>query len=107
MDQNVKWLHYITLTIFYIRRFVWYNLYYSQSAFNFLRHLHYHKSCSYQVHKGSSYRLFSRQEFKQNDSRPTCSSSSYYINFREKKVKEKERKKEVSVSNLGLKEEKT
>ena len=48
----------------YIKRFVCYNLYDSQSAFKFLWRLHYHTSCSYQVHKSCSYRLFSLQELK-------------------------------------------
>ena len=45
------------------------------------------------------------QKFKQNDSK-TSYSSNYCTNFREKQVKEKE-KKEESVCNLSLKEEKT
>ena len=48
----------------YIKRFVGYNLYDSQSAFKFSRRLHYHTSCSYQVQKSCSYRLFSLQDFK-------------------------------------------
>ena len=64
----------------------------SQSAFNFLRRLHYYKSCSYQVHKSCCYRLFNFQEFKQNDLRTSCSSSNYCTNFREKQIKKKEKK---------------
>ena len=43
--------------------------------------------------------------FKQNYSRISCSSSIHGTNFREKQVKEME-KKEESVGNLDLKEEK-
>ena len=46
-----------------------------------------------------SYKLFiTLQEFKQNDLRTSCSSSSsnYCTNFREKQVKEKEKKRRVS-----------
>ena len=48
----------------YIKRFVGCNLYDSQSAFKSSRRLHYHTSCSYQVQKSCSYRLFSLQDFK-------------------------------------------
>ena len=51
----------------YIKWFVWYSLYDSQSAFKFLWRLHYHANCSYQLHKSCSYRLFRLHEFKQND----------------------------------------
>ena len=63
-------------------------------------------SCSYRVQKSCSYRVFSLQEFKQNDSRTSCSSSNYCTNFQEKQVKAKKRKKEENVWNLCLKEEK-
>ena len=59
--------------------------------------LHYQTSCSYQVHKSCSYRLFSLQEFKQNDSRTSCSSSDYCTNFQEKTSQEKEKKRRVCV----------
>ena len=59
----------------YIKRFVWYNLYDSQSAFKFLWRLHYRGSRSYQVHKSCSYRLLRPQQFKENDLRTSCSSS--------------------------------
>ena len=42
----------------YIKRFVWYSLYDSQSVFRFSLLLHYHTSCSYQVYKSCSYGLF-------------------------------------------------
>ena len=58
----------------YIKRFVWYILYDSQSAFKFLWRLHYHTSCSYQVHKSCSYRLLSLQKVKQNDLRTSNKS---------------------------------
>ena len=48
----------------YIKGFVWYNLYDSQSAFTFLWRLHYHANHSYQVDKSCSSRLFRLQEFK-------------------------------------------
>ena len=48
----------------YIKRFVRYNLYDSQSVFKFLWRLHYHKNRSYQVHRSYSYRLFRLQKFK-------------------------------------------
>ena len=51
-------------------------------------------------------KVFSLQEFKQNDSRTSHSSNSYRSNFWEKQVKEKEKVREESVWNLGLKEEK-
>ena len=70
-------------------------MYDSQSAFKCLRCLRYPTSCSYQV--SYSYRLFSLEELKQNDSRTSCSSSSYCTNFREKLSQEKEKKKEESV----------
>ena len=78
----------------YIKRFVWYNVCDSQSAFNFLRRLHYHASCSYQVDKSCSYRVFSPQEFKQNDSRTSCSSSNCCTNFRET-TRKREKKKSL------------
>ena len=59
--------------------------------------LHYHTSCSYGLHNCCFYRVFSFQEFKKNDSRTSCSSSNYSTNFREKQVKEKDKKKEVCV----------
>ena len=81
----------------------------SESAFNFLRRLHYHKSCSYQVHKSCSYRVFNFQEFNQNDSRTSCSSSNYCTNFREKQINKKEKKRSICVKpwlkrrkNLGF-----
>ena len=61
---NSFMLHLFLLSRTYIKRFVWYYLYDSQSAFKFLWRLHYHTSCSYQVHKSCSYRLFSLQQFK-------------------------------------------
>ena len=85
----------------YIKRFVWYNLYHSQSVFKFSLRLHYHTSCSYRVHKSCSYRVFSLQEFKQNDSRTSCSSSNYCTNFREKQVKKKEIKNESLCETLA------
>ena len=63
----------------YIKRFVWYNLYDSQSVFKFSLRLHSHTSCSYRVHKSCSYKLFSLQEFKEIGSRTSCSSSYYCI----------------------------
>ena len=60
---------------YFIKRFVWYNLYDSQSAFKFLWRLQYHTSFSYQIHKNCSYKLFSLQQFKQNDLRTSCCSS--------------------------------
>ena len=89
----------------YIKRFEWYNLYDSQSVFKFSLRLHYHTSCSCRVHKSWSYRVFSLQEFKQNDSRTSYSSSNYCTNFWEKQVKEKEKKKEDCVK-LWLKRRK-
>ena len=59
--------------------------------------LHYHISCSYRVHKSSFYKIFSLQEFKQNNSRTSCNSSDYCTNFREKQLKEKEKKRKVRV----------
>ena len=59
---------------------------------NFHLRLHYHTSCSYRVHKSCSYKVFNLQDFKQNDSRASCSSSNYYTNFREKQFKKKEEK---------------
>ena len=50
---------------------------------------------SYKLFIPSSYRVFSFQEFKQIDSRTSCSSSKW-----------KEKKKKESVWNLALKEEK-
>ena len=47
----------------------------------------------YRVHKSCSYRVFSLQEFNQNESRAGYSSSNYCTNFRKKQVKEKETKK--------------
>ena len=85
------------LSLSYIKRFVRCNLYDSQSVFKFILRFHYHTSSSYQVHKNCSYRVFSLQELKQNDSRASCSSSNYCTNFREKQVKEKEKKKEETV----------
>ena len=58
-------------------------------------------SFSHRVHK--SYSRVSLQEFKQNDSRTSCSSSNYYTNFREKQPKEKGKNKGESVWNLDLK----
>ena len=95
----------VCLSQSYIKRFVWYNLYDSQSVFQFSLRLHHHTSCSYLVHKSCSYRVFSLLGFKQNDSKSSCKSSYYSTNFREKQVKEKE-KKEESIWNLGLKEKK-
>ena len=80
----------------YIKWFVWCNLHDSQSAFKFLWRLHYHTICSYQVHKSCTYRLFSIQELKLNDLRTSCTSSK----------SRKKRKKEESMWNFGLKEEK-
>ena len=60
----------------------------------------------YRVHKSCSCKVFSLQEFEQNGSRTSCSSSNYCTNFREKQVKKKEIKNK-SVWDLGLKEEKT
>ena len=68
-------------------------MYHSQSVFKFSLRFHYHTSCSYQVHESCSYRLFSLQEFTQNDSKTSCSSSNYCSNFREKQVKKKKKKK--------------
>ena len=75
------------------------NLYDPQSVFRFSLCLHYHTSCSYRVPK------VVLTSFKQNYSRISCSSSIHGTNFREKQVKEME-KKEESVGNLDLKEEK-
>ena len=91
----------------YIKGFVWYNLCDSQSVFKFSLRLHYHTSCSYWLHKSCSDRVFSLQEFKQNDSRTSCNSNNYFSNFPEKQVKEKEKKREEFVLNIGLKEEKS
>ena len=63
--------------------------------------LHYRTSCSYRVHKNCSYKVFSLQEFKRNDSRTSCSSSNYCINFREKQVKKKEIKNETLCETLA------
>ena len=84
----------------YIKRFVWYNVCDSQSAFNFLRRLHYHTSCSYQVDKSCSYRVFSPQELKQNDSRTSCSSSNCCTNFRET-TRKREKKKSLCETCLN------
>ena len=81
----------------YIKWFVWYNLHGSQPTFKVLWRLHYHTNCSYRVHKISFYRLFSLQQSKQNDLRTSCSSSKL----------RKGEKKEESIWNLGLEEEKT
>ena len=59
------------------------------------------------VLKSCSYGVFRFQDFKQKDSRTSYSSNNYCTNFHEKQVKEKEKKREESVWNLGLKEEKT
>ena len=63
-----------------------------QSVFKFLRRLRYHISCSYQVHKRCSYRLFSLQEFKEKWLKSNYSSSNYCTNFREKTSQEKGKK---------------
>ena len=70
-----------------------------QSVFRFL---HFHTSCPKQVHK-ISYRVYSLQEFKQNESRTSCSSSNYCINFR---VKGKEAKNKSRYEIVSQKKEK-
>ena len=93
----------------YVKRFIWYNLYDSQSVFKFSLRFQHHTSCSYQAHKSCPYGIFSLQEFKQNDSRTSSSSSSsssnYCTNFREKNVKENEWGKSLCVKP-GLKRRK-
>ena len=96
----------VSLCRSYIKWFVWYTLYDSQSILKFSLRLHCHTSCLYRVHESCSYRIFSPQEFKQTDSRISCSRNNYCTNFQEKQLKEKEKKREESVWNLGLKEEK-
>ena len=93
MDTFFQWHDFNTLlSRSYIKRFVRYNLYDSQSVFQFSLLLHYHTSCSYSVHKSCSYRVFSLQEFMQNDSKTSCRGSYYCADFREKKSKKKKKK---------------
>ena len=82
-------------------------MYDSQSAFKYLLRLHYHTSCSYQVHKNCSYRLFSLQELKQIDSRTAAPAVTIALISEKNKSRKKRKKKEKSVWNFGLKEEKT
>ena len=89
--------YFANLSRSYIKGFVWYNLYNSQSVFKFSFRLHYHISRSYRVHKSCSYRVFSLQEFKQNDSRTSCNSNNYGASFREKQVKGKGKKRRICV----------
>ena len=50
--------------------------------------------------------LFSLQEFKQIDSRTSCSSSNYCTNFREKKLRKKRKKKKYLCEKPWLKRRK-
>ena len=64
-------------------------------------HCAYTTSCSYRVHKSCSYKVFSLQEFKQNDLITSCSSSNYCSNFRERQVKKKEIKNKSLCETLA------
>ena len=114
----------------YIKRFVWYDLYDSQSLFRFSLLLHYHTSCSYRVSKSCSYRLFTEAvvcrcsvkkvflKMSQNSQENTCARVPFLIHlqmsglqlywsvFSLQVFKKYHSRTSCSVWNLGIKEEK-
>ena len=68
---------------------------------NFHLCLHDHASCSYRVHESCSYKVFNLQQFKQNDSKRSYSSSNYCINLREKQFWKKEIKNKSLCETLA------
>ena len=75
----------------------------TQSAFRYLLRLHYHTSCSYQVHKNCSYRLFSLQELKQIDSRTAAPAVTIALISEKNKSRKKRKKKRKVCVKLWLK----
>ena len=85
------------------------NLYDLQSVFRFSLRLPFHTSCSYRVHESCLRRVSSLQNFKQNESRTSCSSSNYCNNFQKNKLGKERQKRKVGMKpwlkrreNLGF-----